>query len=191
MQFDVIIGNPPYQLDDGGFGRNASPIYQLFVDQCKKLNHKYVVIVIPSQWSGDGKGLSAFRASMLADDRIHKIVEYENANEAFSGIYFAGGVCYFLCTRDERGLCEFTNVAGNSSVTTERRLDEFSTIVWQSAAIPIIRKVMAANERRMNEQVSSRQPFGLAVVSHKIVDRAARRERGVRPSMPRCGWSLL
>ena len=183
MQFDVIIGNPPYQLDDGGFGRSASPIYQLFVDQAKKLDPRYVVMVIPSRWFGGGKGLSAFRASMLADDRIRQIVDYENAQEAFPGIDFAGGVCYFLWSRDERGLCEVTNVAGNSSVTTERRLDEFSTFVRHSAAIPIIRKVMATNERRMNEQVSSRKPFGLAtnVRPDRAGDLILRWERGEGP----------
>ncbi len=159
MQFDVIIGNPPYQLDDGGHGRSASPIYQHFVEQAKLLDPRYLTMVIPSRWLGGGKGLNDFRASMLADDRIRKLVDYENAQEPFPGVDFAGGVGYFLWERDSRGLCEVTNIAGDSLVVAERRLNEFPTFVRHSAALPIIRKVTAKNEPRMSEQVSSRKPF--------------------------------
>ncbi|HZL34505.1 MAG TPA: Eco57I restriction-modification methylase domain-containing protein [Tepidisphaeraceae bacterium] len=183
MQFDVIIGNPPYQLDDGGHGRSASPIYQLFVEQAKRLNPRYVVMVIPSRWLGGGKGLGAFRATMLGDDRIRKLVDYENAQEAFPGVDFAGGVCYFLWDRDSRGLCEVTNIAGDSHVVADRRLDEFPAFVRHSAAVPILRKVMANNERRMSEQVSSRKPFGLATDARpeKTGDLVLRWEKGEGP----------
>lgn len=183
MQFDVIIGNPPYQLDDGGHGRSASPIYQHFVEQAKQLDPRLLVMVIPSRWLGGGKGLNDFRATMLADDRIQKLVDYENAQEAFAGIDFAGGVCYFLWNRDSRGPCEVTNISGESRVVVERRLNEFDTFVRHSAAIPIIRKVTAKNEPRMSEQVSSRKPFGLAtdVRPEKSGDLILRWEKGEGP----------
>lgn len=183
MQFDVIIGNPPYQLDDGGYGRSASPIYQLFVEQAKRLDPRYLTMVIPSRWFGGGKGLGDFRATMLADDRIRKLVDYENAQEAFPGVDFAGGVCYFLWDRDNPGSCEVTNIAGNSRVIAERRLDEFPAFVRHSAAVPIIRKVTANNERRMSEQVSSRKPFGLATDARpeKAGDLILRWEKGEGP----------
>lgn len=183
MQFDVIIGNPPYQLDDGGHGRSASPIYQHFVEQAKKLDPRYLVMVIPSRWLGGGKGLSDFRATMLEDDRIRKLVDYENAQEAFPGVDFAGGVCYFLWNRDSRGICEVTNIAGDSQFVVERRLDEFATFVRHSAAVPIIRKVALSNEQRMSEQVSSRKPFGLATDARpeKTGDLILRWEKGEGP----------
>lgn len=183
MQFDVIIGNPPYQLDDGGHARSASPIYQHFVEQAKRLDPRYLTMVIPSRWLGGGKGLSNFRATMLEDDRIRKLVDYENAQEAFSGVDFAGGVCYFLWDRDSRGLCEVSNIAGENHVKAVRRLDEFPTFVRHSAAVPIIRKVVACNERPMSEQVSSRKPFGLAtdVRPDKSGDLTLRWEKGEGP----------
>jgi site-specific DNA-methyltransferase (adenine-specific) len=183
MQFDVIIGNPPYQLDDGGFGRSASPIYQHFVEQAKKLDPRYLVMIIPSRWMGGGKGLSEFRATMLKDRRIRKLVDYENAQDAFPGVDLAGGVCYFLWDRDCPGLCEVTNISGGESVTTVRQLDEFSTFIRNSAAISIIRKVMATKEPRMSEQVSSRKPFGLAtdVRPEKKGDLILRWEKGEGP----------
>jgi site-specific DNA-methyltransferase (adenine-specific) len=183
MQFDVIIGNPPYQFDDGGHGRSATPIYQHFVEQAKRLDPRYLVMIIPSRWLGGGKGLSEFRATMLKDDRVRKLVDYENAQEAFPGVDFAGGVCYFLWDRESRGLCEVTNITGTSQVVSERRLDEFSTFVRHSAAIPIIRKVLSKNEPRMSEQVSSRKPFGLAtdVRPEKSGDLILRWEKGEGP----------
>ena len=163
MQFDVIIGNPPYQLNDGGHGVSAIPIYHKFVEQAKALEPRYLTMVIPSRWLGGGKGLSAFRSNMLEDTRIRKLVDYENARDAFPGIDLAGGVMYFLWDRDSEGECEVTNVAGETSPVTEsRKLNEFPTFVRHSAAVPIIRKVQAKKEPRMSEQVSSRKPFGIA-----------------------------
>jgi len=184
MQFDVIIGNPPYQLNDGGFGASASPIYQKFVDQAKALEPRFLTMVIPSRWLGGGKGLGEFRATMLADDRIRKLVDCENARDAFPGVDLAGGVCYFLWNRDSRGVCEVTNVAGDAlPVISERRLNEFTSFVRHSAAVPIIRKILSQHDPRMNEQVSSRKPFGLPTNARpeKSGDIILRWEKGEGP----------
>lgn len=166
MHFDVIIGNPPYQLNDGGHGVSASPIYQKFIEQAKKLEPRFLSMVVPSRWFGGGKGLADFRAEMLGDDRIRKLVDFENATDAFPGVDLAGGVCFFLWNRDERGLCEVVNVNGGvAEGGTQRRLDEFPTLVRHSAAVPIIRKVLAHKEQSMSTQVSGRKPFGLATTA--------------------------
>lgn len=161
MNFDVIIGNPPYQLSDGGFGRSASPIYHRFVQQAKKLNPRYLTMIIPSRWFGGGKGLDEFRAEMLNDNRIRKIVDFEDANEVFPGVDIAGGICYFLWERDSRGKCEVVNMQGGIKAASKRALNEFRIFIRHSQAVPIIRKVLAKKEKRMSEQVTSRKPFGL------------------------------
>ncbi len=162
MQFDVVIGNPPYQLADGGFGVSASPIYQKFVEQAKALEPRYLTMVVPSRWLGGGKGLGDFRATMLSDSRLRKLVDYENAKDAFPGVDLAGGVCYFLWDRDTSGPCEVVNIAGDQPpISVERNLNEFNSFVRHSGAVPIIRKVSSKNEPRMSAYVSSRKPFGL------------------------------
>lgn len=183
MQFDVIIGNPPYQLDDGGHGRSASPIYQLFVEQAKELDPRFLVMVIPSRWLGGGKGLNPFRGTMLTDKRLRKLIDYENAQDVFPGVDFAGGVCYFLWDRDNHGECEVINIVGESQMVAVRRLDEFPTFVRSSAAVPIIRKVLSVNEPRMSEIVSSRKPFGIAtnIRPEKSGDLILRWEKGDGP----------
>ena len=184
MQFDVIIGNPPYQLSDGGHGASASPIYHKFVNQAKALEPRLLSLVIPSRWFGGGKGLGGFREEMLGDDRLRKIIDFENAKDAFPGVDLAGGVCYFLWQRDERGPCEVINVVGDEwNEAVERRLDEFSTFVRHSGAVEIIRKVISKNSKFMSSQVSSRKPFGLPTTARpeRVGDLILRWEKGEGP----------
>lgn len=164
MKFDVIVGNPPYQLNDGGFGKSAAPIYHYFVQQAKKLNPRFLTMIIPARWFVGGKGLDDFRTEMLTDNRIRNIVDFENSADVFPGVDVAGGVCYFLWKRDSKGLASVTNFCNGIGVTSERKLDEFSTFVRHSRSLSIIRKVIAKNEnngRRLSDLVSSRKPFSL------------------------------
>jgi len=183
MKFDVIVGNPPYQLSDGGFGRSASPIYNKFVQQAKKLTPRYLTMIIPARWFGGGKGLNDFRSEMLNDDRFRKIVDFENSQEVFPGVSVAGGVCYFLWDRDYHGLCEVVNVKNETEVVTCRALNEFSTFIRHSEAVPIVRKVLSKKERRMNEQVHPYKPFGLRtfVKPQKSGDIILRWQKGKGP----------
>jgi len=161
MKFDVIIGNPPYQLNDGGFGKSAAPLYHKFVQQAKKLNPTYLTMIIPSRWFAGGKGLDDFRKEMLNDKRIKKIVDFENANDCFPGVDIAGGICYFLWSKDYQGDCEVVNFVNGHETHSKRPLNEFPTIIRNSGAVPIIRKVLSLNEPKMNTMVSSRKPFGI------------------------------
>lgn len=161
MKFDVIVGNPPYQLSDGGFGKSASPIYHRFVQQAKKLNPRYLTMIIPSRWFAGGKGLNDFRVEMLNDDHIRKIVDFENASECFPGVDIAGGICYFLWERESSGSCEVVNIHNGTESASVRSLNEFPTFIRHSQAVPIIRKMRAKKEKCMSEQVTSRKPFGL------------------------------
>lgn len=161
MKFDVIIGNPPYQLSDGGYGRSASPIYHKFVQQAKKLNPRYLSMIIPARWFGGGKGLNDFRSEMLDDDRIRTIIEFEDASECFPGVDIAGGICYFLWERDSHGQCKVVNVHNGEEVDSVRSLNEYPVFIRHSQAVPIIRKVSKLKEKAMSDQVSPSKPFGL------------------------------
>ncbi|WP_419635547.1 Eco57I restriction-modification methylase domain-containing protein, partial [Thiolapillus sp.] len=145
-----------------GHGRSASPIYNKFVHQAKKLNPRYLTMIIPARWFGGGKGLNDFRQEMLNDDRIRKLVDFEDAGECFHGVDIAGGICYFLWERDYHGPCEVVNVHNDIKESAIRPLNEFDTFVRHSKAVSIIRKILTRKEKRMSEQVSSRKPFGLA-----------------------------
>lgn len=125
MKFDVIIGNPPYQLNTGTSTAQATPLYDKFIEQSMKLNPRFLSMIVPSRWFAGGMGLDKFREKMLNDDRIRKIVDYPNAKDCFSGISIGGGVCYFLWERDSHGLCEFSNVNNNEKSTLLRNLSEY------------------------------------------------------------------
>ena len=162
MKFDVIIGNPPYQLDDGGFGRSATPIYHKFVQQAKKLNPRFLVMIIPSRWYSGGKGLDEFRKEMLKDKRITEIHDFPDATDVFPGVLIKGGVCYFKWDRDHPSLCNVYNYIHDNVSIMERHLCEpgTDTFIRYNEAIAILRKVRRFDEPSIKDIVSPRKPFG-------------------------------
>lgn len=162
MKFDVIIGNPPYQLDTAGAGRQAKPLYNLFIEQAKKLNPRYLTMIIPSRWFSGGIGLDDFRDIMKSDKRIRKIVDFANAKDCFPQNSISGGVCYFLWERDYTGPCEFVNINGEKKKSLVRYLDEFPVMVRHNEAISIIHKVLSFKETSLSTIVGSLMPYGLS-----------------------------
>lgn len=165
MRFDVIIGNPPYQLSDGGAQASAIPLYHHFIRQAKKLKPRYLSMIVPSRWFSGGRGLDEFRDEMLRDAHISTIVDYPDATDCFPGVEIKGGVCYFLWERDRQSLCKITTYIKDSVSTMERPLLErdCDTFIRYNEAIPILRKVQKYDEKaiKFSSLVSSQKPFGL------------------------------
>jgi site-specific DNA-methyltransferase (adenine-specific) len=168
MKFDVIIGNPPYQLTDGGAAASARPIYHQFIDQAKKLEPRYLVMVTPSRWFAGGKGLDEFRKGMLEDKRLRVIVDFIQEKDAFPNVNINGGVNYFLWDRDHEGQCEITTVSpGNKKgEPLVRSLDQFDIFVRRNEAMPILSKVIKKKENTFDKRVSPLKPFGLRTFFH-------------------------
>lgn len=165
MKFDVIIGNPPYQLSDGGSNASATPIYQLFIQQAKKLSPRYLSMIVPSRWFAGGKGLDSFRNEMIADTRIRELHDYLNASDCFgNGVEIKGGVCYFLWDRDNRGDCLVATHSSEGVISQQKRymkIGDNDVFIRRNEAISILEKVSAFKENSFSTIVSSRKPFGL------------------------------
>jgi site-specific DNA-methyltransferase (adenine-specific) len=168
MQFDVIIGNPPFQLNDGGYGSSAAPIYQLFVEKAFDLDPRYAVFVTPSRWMAGGKGLDSYRAKMLADKRLRNIVDFPKLYEGFPGVKIRGGISYFLWDRQHNGPCTVQTLWDGQPTgpAVARHLDAFDILVRRNEAVPILDKVSAKNEPTLSSRVSSQKPFGLRTFFH-------------------------
>jgi site-specific DNA-methyltransferase (adenine-specific) len=163
MKFDVIVGNPPYQLTDSGFGTSAKPIYQNFVLQAKKLNPRFLSMIIPARWFSGGKGLDDFREEMLNDNRIREIHDFPDATAVFPGVQIKGGVCYFLWKRDERGICSVSSRSGDrvTSVLERSLLEQGAeTFIRYNEGVSILKKVLLLQETSLRQLISSRKPFG-------------------------------
>ncbi len=164
MHFDLIIGNPPYQLNDGGGnGASSKPIYQNFISQAKKLCPRFLVMITPSRWFSGGKGLDDFRDEMLHDRSLITIHDFPDATSVFPGVQIKGGVSYFLWDRDHKDDCLFCSHNGEQYSEKKRPLLEHGceTLIRYNEAIPILHKVQALKEGTMDKIVSSRMPFGL------------------------------
>ncbi len=165
MKFDVIVGNPPYQMNVGVQKENyAIALYHKFVHQAKKLNPKFLTMIIPARWYAGGRGLDEFREEMLKDDRIRIIVDFPNASDCFPGVDISGGVCYFLWDRDHRGDCEITTIKGSDQVSKMTRPlleSKCETFIRFNESIPILRKISHLNEPTFDSLVSPQTPFGI------------------------------
>ncbi len=164
MKFDVIIGNPPYQLNDGGAGSSAAPIYQKFIESAKKLQPRFFSFIVPARWYNGGKGLDGFRKEMLNDKRISVLHDFQDTNDVFPGINVRGGICYFLWEREHIGKCEVINhVKGKKNLPIKRFLKEDGLDIFlrHNEYLPIYEKVKCLNKDSFSQIVSSRKPFGL------------------------------
>jgi site-specific DNA-methyltransferase (adenine-specific) len=162
MQFDIIIGNPPYQMKGGAGGTSDSSIYHLFVEQAKKLEPKFLSMVVPSRWLAGGRGLDEFRKEMLIARKLLRLVDYPVSKEVFPNVEVKGGICYFLWSNAYSGPCEVTVVRGDDETTSSRRLDEFDVFVRDPRAVGILRKVLKAGEKSITEILTADTPFGIA-----------------------------
>ena len=167
MKFDVIVGNPPYQLNDGGgTGSAATPLYNFFVEQAKKMNASFLIMIIPSRWFTGGRGVDEFRKNMLNDKRLKVINDFPNASDCFPGVEIKGGVCYFLWEKEYNGKCQVNTFKGNEVISTSiRNLLEkgADTFIRYNDAISILDKVKKHKEESFSKIISSNDPFGFDV----------------------------
>lgn len=169
VKFDVILGNPPYQLGQSGgeaIGSFAMPIYQKFVEAARKLEPRYLTMVTPSRWFAGGRGLDDFRKEMLADRRVRLLVDYPDSREVFAGVDIAGGVSYFLWDSTWDGKCTVTTISGGVvGPTLERSLNDYDILVRYNEAVPILERVLGSSSggtfKSLAGQVAPIQPFSI------------------------------
>ncbi len=159
MHFDVIIGNPPYQMTGASGGSSDASIYHLFVEQAQQLEPHFLTMVMPSRWMAGGRGMGEFREQMLSEGHLRSLVDYPDSKEVFPGIELKGGVCYFLWDRQWNGPCEVASIRGGERQQSLRDLDEFDVFVRDERAVDILKKVLTRNDPSIAEILTNREPF--------------------------------
>ena len=163
IKFDAVVGNPPYQIIDGGAHASATPLYNLFVNIAKKLSNRYVSLIMPSRWMTGGKGLDSFRREMIHDKHILKLFDHFNAADCFSNVDIKGGICYFLRDKDTIGLCEVVSYTNDGTFTSIRNLCEEGDDIFirENRLISIKQKVQNLTTESFEKLVSAMKPYGL------------------------------
>ena len=163
MKFNAIVGNPPYQVMDGGNSVSAKPVYHHFVEIAKSIQPDYVSLIMPARWYAGGKGLDTFRETMLADKSIYKLFDYPNSNDCFTNVDIAGGLCYFLWDKEYNGKTQITNYINGELSTDTRGLGAFDILIRDNKAIPILKKVQELNKsnKTLDKLISTSRPFGI------------------------------
>lgn len=163
MKFDLIIGNPPYQMAGGAGGTSDSSIYHLFVNQALKLNPRFMMMVIPSRWLAGGRGLDEFRQRMLGESHLRELVDYPAASDVFPGVEIKAGVCYFLWDSTYQGDCKVTTIRGGEILgPISRNLGEYDVFVRDARAVSILQKVLRRKEQPINTILTRDTAFGFA-----------------------------
>lgn len=160
MKFNAIVGNPPYQVMDGGTDRGAVPVYQYFMNIAKKLHPNYISMIMPARWYAGGRGLDDFRADMLSDTHLSILHDFELSKDLFPSVDIAGGLCTFLWDSHHSGVCTITNHNALKDVIAKRYLNQFGILIRSNAAVPILEKVTIKSVSYLNSLVLSINPFG-------------------------------
>ena len=161
MKLDAIVGNPPYQVMDGGAGVSAIPVYHRFVEIAKQSKPNYISMIMPAKWYNGGRGLDQFRNDMLNDKRLRYLYDYIDPHDCFPTVDVAGGICYFLHDRHYDGLCSFVSCNSNNKIITLRNLSESDVLIRHQDELTIIGKVLITGQTYMSKKVFSQKPFGL------------------------------
>lgn len=172
MKFDAVVGNPPYQEETGGAGRQAKPVYNYFVESAIKLNCQYASMIMPSRWFAGGMGLDDFRTMMMNNGHISYIKDFVNAKECFPDISISGGVCYFLYNINSKKDCIFINVTNGQSTQMARPLNEFDVLVRYNEAVSILHKIICDFES-VSKIVSPISPFGISTKTRGLSNKTS------------------
>lgn len=163
VKFDVVVGNPPYQLNDGGYGASAIPIYQKFVEQALAISQNYSSMIIPSRWMTGGRGLNSFRNHMLNSNNFIHLNDYSDSGECFSGVEIKGGICFFLIDTTYNGKCKIVRHDKAEIRESNRYLLEpgDNIFIRDDRLISVKNKVYTSSNTSFESLVSPMRPYGL------------------------------
>ena len=161
MKLDAIVGNPPYQVMDGGAGVSAVPVYNRFVEIAKQSKPNYISMIMPAKWYNGGRGLEQFRNDMLHDRRIRSLYDYIDPHDCFPTVDVAGGICYFLLDKNYNGLCNFVSCRSGNKIPTMRNLSDSEVLIRHQEEVSILSKVQIEGQTYLNSTAYSQKPFGL------------------------------
>lgn len=183
VNFDVVVGNPPYHetissaTDNDSLGKQLFP---WFVMCSTQITSKFTSMITPSRWfTGDAqdKSFVKLRQFMQENNHIKKMVNYKDEKEVFDGVEIKGGISYFLYEQSHTGQVEFINISKGIRDTQVRNLfeDGLDIIISDSIDYPLICKVKAKDFVPLTTITTGRNAFGI-IGKPSVVNSVSKKE---------------
>lgn len=190
MNFDVIVGNPPYTevIKKEANTGSSKQLFPYFIMSSIELSARYVSLITPSRWFVGGEQAGYFpklRNYIKENNHFVKLVHFTNYKDVFgSDVTIPGGINYFLSDNQYEGKVNFKTISDGKEYDSNRNLfeDDLDIVLADYNVYSILSKVRSHKFESYMDIVGEWNSYGVVgqakflnpITTEEIFDKAIR-----------------